>query len=75
MGIGRHGDKIYSIASPDKPEGFKPKGLCCGFIKVNTKMASGQVIEIKDKRRQFEVTIVDDIRPDRTARLPIKEML
>ena len=75
MGIGRHGEKIYSIASPDKPEGFKPKGLCCGFIKVNTKMASGQVIEIKDKRRKLEVTIADDIRPDRTARLPIKEML
>jgi aminomethyltransferase len=75
MGIGRHGEKIYSIASPDQPEGFKPKGLCCGFIKVNIKMASGQVIEIQDKRRKLEVTIVDDIRPDRTARRPMKEML
>lgn len=75
MGIGRHNDRIYSIASPGKPEGFKPKGLCCGFVKVNTPMASGQTIEIKDNRRKLKVTIVDDIRPDRTARLPLKEML
>jgi aminomethyltransferase len=75
MGIGRHEDKIYSIASPGKPEGFKAKGLCCGFIKVNTQLDSGQAIEIKDNRRKLKVTIVDDIRPDRTARLPMKEML
>jgi aminomethyltransferase len=75
MGIGRHKDRIYSIASPGRPEGFKPKGLCCGFVKVNTKMASGQTIEIEDNRRRLKVTIVDDIRPDRTARLPLKKML
>ncbi len=74
MGIGRHGDRIYSIASPDKPEGFKPKGLCCGFIRVKSKMATGQNVEIKDNRRKLEVTVVDDIRPDRTARRPIAEM-
>jgi aminomethyltransferase len=75
MGIGRHGDRIYSIASPDKPEEFKPKGLCCGFVKVKSKMAPGQIVEIKDNRRKLKVTIVDDIRPDRTARRPIAELL
>jgi aminomethyltransferase len=74
MGIGRHGDRIYSIASPDKPEAFKPKGLCCGFVRVKSRMAPGQIVEIKDNRRKLEVTIVDDIRPDRTARRPIAEM-
>jgi aminomethyltransferase len=75
MGIGRHGDRIYSIASPDKPEEFKPKGLCCGFVKVTSKMALGQIMDIKDNRRKLKATIVDDIRPDRTARRPIAEML
>ncbi len=75
MGIGRHKDKIYSIASLGKPEAFKAKGLCCGFIKVSTKMSSGQQIEIKDNRRKLKVTIVDDIRPDRTARRPLREMV
>jgi aminomethyltransferase len=30
---------------------------------------------LKDKRRKLKVTIVTDIRPDRTARRPIREML
>jgi len=34
MAIGRMEEKIYSITSPDRPDGFKPKGLSCGFIKV-----------------------------------------
>ncbi len=75
MAIGRHGDRIYSISSPDKPEGFNPKGLCCGFVKVKTKLLPGQIVELKDDRRKIKVMIVDDIRPDRTARRPIKEML
>ncbi len=75
MGIGRHEDRIYSVASPDKPQEFKAKGLCCGFVKVRSKMAPGQKIDIKDNRRTLAVTIVDDIRPHRTARRPIAEML
>jgi aminomethyltransferase len=75
MGIGRHEDRIYSIASPDKPPEFKAKGLCCGFMRVSTKMDPGQDIDIKDSRRTLTVTIVDDIRPHRTARRPIAEML
>ena len=75
MGIGRCGDRIYSVASPDRPEGFNPKGLCCGFVKVRSKMNPGQEINIRDNRRTIKVTIVVNIRPDRTARRPISEML
>ena len=75
MGIGRHKDRIYSITSPDKPEGFKARGLCCGFIKVKSKLEIGQTVEIKDKRRKLKVTITEDIRPDRTARRPMKNMV
>ncbi|MGA8282271.1 MAG: aminomethyl transferase family protein, partial [Desulfobacterales bacterium] len=75
MAIGRVGDRIYSIASPDKPDGFKPKGLCCGFIKVNTELSVGETVQLKDKRRTLPVAIVNDVRPDRTARKPLREML
>ncbi|MGA9234409.1 MAG: aminomethyl transferase family protein [Desulfobacterales bacterium] len=75
MAIGRVGDRIYSIASPDKPDGFKPKGLCCGFIKVNTELSVGETVRLKDKRRMLTVAIVNDVRPDRTARKPLRKML
>ena len=75
MGIGYHEGKIISIASPDKPENFAPRGLCCGFIKVKSQLAPGAVVQLKDNRRKVKVTIVEDVRPDRTARRPLKEMI
>jgi len=75
MGIGRHHGEIFSIASPDKPEGFKAKGLCCGFVKVNRKLSVGQHVDIADSRRTITVTIVDDVRPHRTARKPMADMI
>ncbi len=75
MGIGRVQDRIYSLASPDKPEGFKAKGLCCGFVKVSADLPPGTRIFLKDSRRKLKAVIVADIRPDRTARRPLQEML
>ena len=75
MGIGRHDGEIFSVASPNKPEGFKAKGLCCGFVKVNRKLAVGEHVDIADSRRKITVTIVDDVRPHRTARKPMADML
>ncbi len=75
MGIGRVGDTVYSIASPDKPEGFTPRGLSCGFVKVHRKLYVGDVIELRDGRRSIRVTVTSDIRPNRTARVPIQKML
>lgn len=75
MAIGRHGDRIYSIASPDRPEDFTPRGLCCGFVKVKSELVPGQTVELRDNRRKIEVMIVDDIRPDRTARRSIVKMM
>jgi len=75
MGIGRHGDRIYSVASPDKPADFEPKGLSCGFVKVKRRLSPGDRIDIRDRRRSIRVTIVNDIRPDRTARRPITTMI
>jgi aminomethyltransferase len=75
MGIGYVDKQIFSIASPGRPEGFKPRGLCCGFIKVNEQLEAGSQVQLKDKRRTITVTIVDDIRPDRTARRMMSEMV
>jgi len=71
MGIGWHQNRIYSIASPDKPVDFKPRGLCCGFIKVNRQIASNQEIELRDSKRGIKVLIAENIRPDRTAKKPL----
>ena len=75
MAIGRHNGRIYSVASPDKPKNFTPNGLCCGFVKVTSNFDYGQVLELRDGQRKIKVMIGDDIRPDRTARRLIKEML
>ena len=75
MGIGRHEGRIYSIASPDKPENFDPRGLSCGFIKVRERRVAGDRVELKDRRRKLKATIVNDIRPDRTANRSIREMI
>ncbi|MBF0199942.1 MAG: aminomethyl transferase family protein [Desulfamplus sp.] len=73
MAIGWNNGRIYSIASPDIPEGFKAKGLCCGFIQVNRSMEPGERVTLQEKKRKIEVKIIDDIRPDRTARRKISD--
>jgi aminomethyltransferase len=75
MGIGTHEGRIFSVASPDRPPGFTPKGLACGFVKVKNPLSPGDEVVISDQRRKLPVTIVNDIRPDRTARRPLKDML
>ena len=75
MGIGRHDGEVFSVASPNQPHGFKAKGLCCGFVKVNRKLTIGQHVDIADSRRKITVTIVEDVRPHRTARKPMVDML
>ena len=75
MGIGRHAGEIVSVASPDKPGGFKARGLCCGFVKVDRKLALGEHVDLADQRRKITVSIVEDVRPHRTARIPMAKMV
>jgi aminomethyltransferase len=75
MGIGWAADEIKSISSPDKPADFKPRGLSCGFVLVDRPIKVGETIELRDARRKIFVTITTDIRPDRTARKSISQML
>lgn len=71
MGIGRINGTIVSIASPSRDETFMPGGLSCGFIRVKNPLKTGEQVILSDKRRNITVEIVDDIRPDRTARLTL----
>jgi aminomethyltransferase len=75
MAIGRLDGNIFSICSPDIPPDFKPRGLCCGFIKVNRPINAGETVILKDNHRSVKVEIVKDIRPDRTARKPLANFL
>ncbi len=75
MAIGRHEGKIYSVASPNKPEGLAIRGLAAGFIKVNTHLPVGTIVELKDSKRSIQVVIESDVRPDRTARKALKSFL
>lgn len=74
MGIDRVDGRIVSITSPDRPDRFTPRGLCCGFLFVDRPLPPQSEVWIKDHRRTVRVEIVKDIRPNRTARRPIHTM-
>ena len=67
MAIGRAGDKILSLASPDRPEGWTPRGLACGLARLERRLEPGTPIVLKDARREIKAEIAANIRPDRTA--------
>lgn len=69
MAMGRLPDKsIMALSVADRPADWKPRGLACGFIRVSEKLAPGEQVTLKDKRREIAVEIAADIRPGRTAR-------
>ncbi len=78
MGIGWKDGSIVSINSQNLPEDFKIKGLSCGFVMVSKKIDASSVnnesntrLILKDGKRAIKVTIVRNIRPDRTARIKL----
>jgi len=75
MGIGRHQGKIVSICSDHLPEDLKIRGISCGFVRVSKKLEPGAKLTLKEGKRTIKVTIVTDIRPDRTARKKIDNFI
>lgn len=75
MSIGRVDGRVIGLASPNRPSGWHPKGLVCGFVKVREKLASGDAVYLRDARRQLKVEICDDVRPGRTARKNLASMV
>ena len=82
MGISWKDNSIVSINSQNLPEDFKIKGLSCGFVMVSKqfndnslKSAKNTRLTIKEGKRSIKVTIVKDIRPDRTARKKLENFI
>ncbi len=75
MGICWHEDKIVSINTPGIPDDLKIKGLGCGFVMVKTPLANGTRLKLKEGKRAIPVRTIEDIRPDRTARLAVKNFI
>ena len=75
VGIGRIDGRIVGIASPDVPDGFSPRGLSCGFVRVERLLDYGEVVMLRDARREIRVEIVRNVRPGRTSRRPLREMI
>jgi aminomethyltransferase len=74
MGISLHEGKIVSIASANAKD-IKIKGLSCGFVMVSQKLEPGTELTLKEGKRSIKVKIVNDVRPDRTARLKLERFL
>ena len=66
--------EIISIASDSVPRDHKVKGLVAGFFKVNKELSYGQIVNLSDGKRTLKVEVVQNIRPNRTARKAIKNM-
>lgn len=75
MGISWLDNKIVSINTPDLPSDLKIKGISCGFVMVTSPLPIGTQLTLKEGKRSIKVTLVTDIRPDRTARLAIKNFI
>ncbi len=75
MGISQYENKIVSLATPGLPEDVKIKGIGCGFVMVSKQLEPGTKLELKEGKRSIKVSIVSDIRPDRTARKKITNFI
>lgn len=68
MAVGRVDGRVVCLSTPDKPAGWTPRGLACGFVVVDRHLEPGTALTLRDRRREIPVEITADIRPDRTAR-------
>ncbi len=74
VSLTRVDSEILSIKSKTLPENSKVKGLVAGFIKVNRPLNYKDIVLLSDGKRELKVEIVENIRPDRTARKAIKNI-
>lgn len=78
MAIGRVDGVIYSLASTaedGRPADFAAKGLSCGFVQLERNLVPGSEVVLTDGKKKIKVEIRADVRPRRTARRPMREML
>jgi aminomethyltransferase len=75
MGITWHDGNIVSVNTPGLPENIKIKGIACGFVMVSKQLEPGTPLTLKEGKRSISVTLVTDIRPDRTARKKLSHFI
>jgi aminomethyltransferase len=75
MGTSIQDQKIISINTPDLPEDLKIRGISCGFVMVSKQLDPGRKLTLTEGKRTINVTIVTDIRPDRTARMKLENFI
>lgn len=75
MGITWLDNKIVSVATPGLPENIKIRGISCGFVMVSKVLEPGEKLKLKEGKRAIKVSVVKDIRPDRTARKKISHFI
>lgn len=75
MALGRHEGKVVNQARQDFLPGSAIKGLSCGFLRTEAPLSCLEKVLLDDGTRRIEVEIVNDIRPDRSARADILKMV
>ena len=75
MAVSRQEDTIISINTPGLSADTPIKGLACGFVMVNRPLSPGKRLILKEGKRAIDVSVVRDIRPDRTARLALTHFI
>jgi aminomethyltransferase len=71
MAIDRRDGEIFSIAENRE---LDARGLCCGFVLVDTNIDPGERVFLTDGKRKIAVEIRDNIRPGRTAHRSLRDM-
>lgn len=75
MATARIEKKLVSINSSNLPNNFISRGISCGYVLIDSKIPYGSEITLQDTRRKIKVEIVSDIRPARSARLPMSQFI
>ncbi|MCG8638380.1 MAG: aminomethyltransferase family protein [Desulfobacterales bacterium] len=75
MGTTWHDNRLVSIATPDLPDQIRIKGISCGFVMVNKPLEKGTRLRLTEGKRSITVTVVSDVRPDRTARKKLSHFI
>lgn len=75
MGISWKDGQIVSVNSPEIARDFKIKGISCGFVMVSKALEPGRKLTLKEGKRSIKVIVSTDMRPDRTARLALKNFI
>lgn len=68
MGVGLIDGLIQRFGSASAPADFNPRGLACGFVRVQKPLCTDDELVLSSGRKQIPATIVSEVRPGRTFR-------